>query len=266
MKFALSNIAWDKEQDENIYTILNRMGITGLEIAPTRLFENPYGKLAEARRYKERLYNEYGITVCSMQSIWYGRSENIFIDEQRREIYDYSCDAIDFASAMGIGNIVFGCPKNRNIPSDVSPTAATAIAEEFFYNIGEYAHSNNTVFALEPNPQIYGTNFLNSTVQVLDLVKKIKNKGLKVNIDIGTMIQNAESPSLLADNIEYVNHIHLSVPYLEQPQPNPIHAELLAVLKSTKYNRYLSVEMKNLGDINKVISTAKYLVEFFGNE
>ena len=43
MKLAISNIAWSKEYDEEMYEFLSKNGIEGLEIAPTRIFEkNPY--------------------------------------------------------------------------------------------------------------------------------------------------------------------------------------------------------------------------------
>ena len=50
LKLAISNIAWDKADDEAVYSCPCRQnGFTGLEIAPTRIFpEYPYENLTGA--------------------------------------------------------------------------------------------------------------------------------------------------------------------------------------------------------------------------
>ena len=56
MQLSMSNIAWKKEQDEEIYRFMQENGFTGLEIAPTRIFpELPYEHLKEAEIWSKRL-------------------------------------------------------------------------------------------------------------------------------------------------------------------------------------------------------------------
>ena len=56
MKLAISNIAWSKEYDEEMYEFLSKNGIEGLEIAPTRIFEkNPYTHVSEIKDYAQKL-------------------------------------------------------------------------------------------------------------------------------------------------------------------------------------------------------------------
>ena len=69
-----------------------------------------------AQRWAEKLKREYDLSVVSLQSIWYGRNESLFGSyEERQALLEYTKRAIDFACAVGAKNIVFGCPKNRNI-------------------------------------------------------------------------------------------------------------------------------------------------------
>ena len=78
MKYSISNIAWSAEHDKEMYAFLKEQSIEGVEIAPTRLFVKPYDNLELAHEYAWMLKNKYGLTVSSMQSIWYGVKESIF--------------------------------------------------------------------------------------------------------------------------------------------------------------------------------------------
>ena len=87
MKLAVSNIAWTKENDEEMYAFLSSEKIDGLEIAPTRIFpETPYEKLEEASLFAAEIKRDYGLVIPSMQSIWFGRSENIFSSQEERNV------------------------------------------------------------------------------------------------------------------------------------------------------------------------------------
>lgn len=255
MLLSISNIAWSAENDEEMYAFLQKQGYNGLEIAPTRIFlERPYEKLQEARDFAKRLYESHGLKVSSMQSIWYGRTENIFGGESARSaLMDYTMKAVDFAVSVGCNNLVFGCPKNRNVPDGMSDYMQ--IAEEFFNTVADYARQLGVVIALEPNPPFYGTNFINTTQQAFDFALKVGNVGFKVNIDLGTMIAYNEPVSLIAENLDLVNHIHISEPKLVPIVQREIHKEILVL----PFDKYRSVEMANSGDLEKVQNILRYV-------
>ena len=127
-KLSISNIAWTEENDAAVYGLMKKYGFQGLEIAPTRIFpERPYDKNSEADAWSKQLKSEYGFCVPSMQSIWYGRQEKIFgTDEERKTLLNYTKKAIDFAAAIGCKNLVFGCPRNRNLPDGADESLAVA--------------------------------------------------------------------------------------------------------------------------------------------
>ena len=79
MKLSISNIAWSKEQDEQMYEYLHKIGFEAIEIAPTRFIrENPYSHIEKIKRTLEQINSKYNLKVSSMQSIWYGQKGNIF--------------------------------------------------------------------------------------------------------------------------------------------------------------------------------------------
>ena len=62
LKLAISNIAWDKADDEAVYAAMQQNGFTGLEIAPTRIFpEYPYENLTGAALFGGYLLNRWGV-------------------------------------------------------------------------------------------------------------------------------------------------------------------------------------------------------------
>lgn len=259
MKLAVSNIAWSGERDSDMYSFLTDNGFTGLEIAPTRIFpESPYDRLDEAAAFSKHLRDDYGLVLCSMQSVWYGKTGNIFASEgERKELSDYTKKSILFARAAGIGNIVFGCPRNRSIPEGCSD--AHDIAMSFFDELGSFAALNGTVIALEANPSCYNTNFLNRTSEVIDFVKELGNKGVKVNADLGTCIFYDEPVSLLRDNIALINHIHISEPMLVPIKKRGLHRELALL----DYDRWFSIEMGNKAEPRELEAAISYIGEVF---
>ncbi len=179
--------------------------------------------------------------------------------EERNELIEYTKKAIDFASIINCDNLVFGCPKNRNIQNEND----YEIALKFFKTIGEYAQQKHTVFAIEPNPTIYNTNFINTTKQAFDIVKDIDCKAVKVNVDLGTIIENNENIEIIEENIHLVNHIHISEPNLESIQKRDMHNKLKNILNKNNYDKYISIEMKNQNDIEKVKDVVNYVKGVF---
>jgi sugar phosphate isomerase/epimerase len=135
----------------------------------------------------------------------------------------------------------------------------TAIAREFFAHLAECAEGSGTVIALEANPPIYGTNFINTTAAAFDFVKAVNKEGLKVNLDIGTMICNNEDLALVAAEPGLVNHIHLSEPHLAPLMQREIHTEL----KGLPYERYLSIEMKAQDSLAPIKAAVEYIGGLF---
>lgn len=266
MKLSISNIAWSADQDSIVYEIMKENGFSGLEIAPTRIFpERPYEDLGAAERWAKDLKAQYGFAVPSMQSIWYGVKEQIFgSPEERSTLIDYTKKAIEFAEAVGCGNLVFGCPRNRNLPEETDKKAAGQIAEDFFRELADHAVRHNTVIAMEANPPIYHTNYINTTVQALELTAAIGSDGFKVNLDTGTIIENGESLSMLEGKVSVLNHVHISEPGLKMIERRELHRELAELLQKENYQGYVSIETGRTECMADLKEICAYVKEIFG--
>ncbi len=263
MKLAVSNIAWEAGDDVRIYSLMEELGFSGLEIAPTRIFPSaPYDDLPAAWRWAQELMRTHGFTVPSMQSIWFGRGERLFGSAQERAaLLDYTRRAIDFAATVGCGNLVFGCPKNRTLPGGADSGAAA----EFFLELGDYAHQRGTVLAMEANPAIYGTNYINTTAEALALVKTVNSPGFMLNLDAGTMIENGEDVDVLAGNEAYINHVHVSEPFLKPIERRTLHTRLAEFLHAADYRGYVSIEMgRQTGGTSALEAAMAYVRDAMG--
>lgn len=262
MKLSISNIAWDEKDDEEMLKFIKSSGYGAIEIAPTRIIRiNPYSHIEEAKKFADNLQTKYNIKISSMQSIWFGKEQKIFgTQNERNELIKYTKEAIDFAEAVGCSNLVFGCPRNRVIDSN---NIDKNVIIDFLKEIGYYAISKSIYFSVEPNPIIYNTNFINTTSEAIELIKMINNNGIKLNVDLGTIIYNNEDINFINENVNLINHVHVSEPYLEIIKPRKIHKDLIKALIKNKYNGYISIEMKNQDNIQQVKDTMIYLENIY---
>lgn len=266
VKLCISNIAWDSSVDEYMYKCLADNGFNGVEIAPTRVFsEHPYDHLSEAAAWSTKIKETYGLEIPSIQSIWYGRSENIFTSQRERMIlFEYTKKAILFAEAVGAQNVVFGCPVNRNGYTRCEDENKKKNTIDFFRELGEYALFHNTVIGFEANPIIYQTDFINMTKEAIAFIEEVDSQGIKLNLDIGTLIYYDEKIDILENKIGMINHVQISEPRLGIINKNPIHQSLSFILKKAKYNRYVSIEMRKQDGLDAIQKSISYVKDIFG--
>lgn len=247
MKLSASNIAWSLEDDQDVYLKLKTEGFSGLEIAPTRLIpQKPYQpeNIALAAAIASEIQGYSGFGICSMQSLWYGVTERIFgTPEERNFLFQYTCSALDFAAAVGCPHVVFGSPKNRIIDRPDQ----WRVGEEFFAACAAYAGTKNIVIGMEANPASYGTNYLNTTSEALELVKALNSPFFKLNLDLGTMLTNQENLETVESMICYISHVHISEPSLAAVTERPEHRHLARLLEDGGYRGWISLEMRNSG-------------------
>lgn len=263
MKLSISNIAWQEKYDEEMYDYLYQTGFQGLEIAPTRLFgETPYENLALARNVTKNIKESYRLEISSLQSILFGKTENLFgSEEERATLFNYLQMAIDFASTIDCHNLVFGSPKNRVLQN----AEDLHLAASFFKKLGDYASQQQTILAIEANPQIYGTNFITTTKQAIDLVEKVNSPGFMINLDLGAIIHTEEDIEEILKKNALINHIHISEPHLNVIKKRKIHEQLAEKLKIINYQKFISIEMKDGENIDEVKSTISYVKGVFGD-
>ncbi len=262
MNIAISNIAWDKQEDDLVLSVLKKYKVNGIELAPTKIWQDPI-KVSEKEIKKYRDYwNRNNIQIVAMQSLLFGHPElTIFQNkEDRKKTIDYLKEIIRIASMLGIKVLVFGSPKNRQTYG-LSAKTVQQIACEFFIKLGDIAKKHDLFFCIEPNPKIYGTDFINNTNQAIDLVKLVNHPNFRLHLDSSTMIINHENyDNAIKKSISYIEHFHVSQPNLDVVVNNKTDHKIIAKsLKEAGYKKWVSIEMKsglgpNAENVEKALS------------
>lgn len=260
MKFSISNIAWLKENDEHIYGLLKELGFNGIEIAPTRIFESGYNTSHSDLMLFRNQLKKFNLEISSMQSLLFGYVQGIFESSKQNEaIQEVMAEAFKFAETLGISNLVFGSPSLRNINN----VAQEREAKLFFDACMRLASLTKRHFSIEPNPIIYKTNFITTTQSAFDYVSKFNHAYFGVNLDLGTILENNEDIDELLSptTIKYVNHVHISEPFLVpiSNEHKQVHFKLLRKLKELNYQHYVSIEMKRLDDVKEIERILRYI-------
>ena len=255
MKLAISNIAWERSEDEAISRLMQKYDVAGVEIAPTKVWPQPLTASIEEVATYAHFWQSRGIRVSSMQALLFGRPDLTLFEtpEKRQDTLAYLKGIVQLAARLGAEVLVFGSPKNRLV-GDMDSQLAEAIAVEFFQNLGEFAQNCGVIFCIEPNPKAYGCDFVTTSAQGRYLVARVKHPGFGLHLDAAGMTMSHEDIEReLEQSVPHLRHFHISEPNLQPIGTGGVdHAVFAATLNKQGYSRWFSVEMRPPGATENV--------------
>lgn len=265
MKLAVSSIAWTSEEEQQVAKKLQELGVTNVELAPTKIWEDPTKATAEDAAKVVAWWKDYGIDVVAFQSMLFARPDLKLFEspENRAETLAYLKDFIVLAGRMGAGKMVFGSPKNRQ-RGDMSVAEADEIAASFFAELGETAMQNDVVFCIEPNALQYNCDYVTNAQQGVALVRAVNNSGFGLHLDTACMaLAGDDLAQSIKDSADILEHFHISSPMLEQVEErgDVSHGAAADALKAIDYDKIISIEMRP-GETGTNVSRVEKAVRF----
>jgi D-psicose/D-tagatose/L-ribulose 3-epimerase len=259
-RLAVSNIAWETNEDDEIAELLLREGVVGVELAPTKWRDRPFDATEADISAFRRSWEDRGLRVVSLQALLFGRPDlQLFgAPAVRAELASYMRRAIDFGAAVGATALVFGSPKNR-VRGAMPVADAMAIASEVFRSLGEHAYARDVVLCIEPNPPDYGCDFVTTLADAIQLCRAVDHPGVRINADVGGLTLAAEPPfETILSAAGLVGHVHASEPHLVEigSDARTDHHAAARGLASIGYNGWTSLEMRTTGDNVRAIGRA----------
>ena len=260
MNIAISNIAWEHSEDNAVSKILQKYEIKGIEIAPTKIWNDPTTIRTEDAEIYKRYWEDKGIKIVAMQSLLFGHPELTVFEtaEKRKALLDYLTKIIHLASLLGVTAMVFGSPKNR-IKGNLIEEATYEISNDFFRKIGDVAQKYDIAFCIEANPIVYGTDFLTTTQEVITFVKKVDHPNINVHLDSGAMQINKEDIEKTIISAQPFSHFHISEPDLLYVPQEVDHRAAAKALQKINYNKWVSIEMRAGNTQNNIPQIEKTL-------
>lgn len=253
MKFAASNIAWSPGERLTAYSLLKGYGFTGVEIAPSLLFAeeaDPFMPSAESVRSRLSELESFGLQLVSMQSLLFGvdGAELFGAPSAVERLSSGLSRAIELAGRLRIDNLVFGSPKQRIVPPGMSPELVLKRVREVLLPLADLAAARGTHIALEPNAAAYGTNFMTTFPETIDVVRAVNHPAVTLNLDTGALYMTDSFGNVapfVAEAGQHLSHTHLSSPHLAPAPPTKSNARaVLDALAAIGYERTVSIEMK----------------------
>lgn len=246
MRLAISNIAWDASEDEGIADLLISYGVDAIDIAPGKYFPDPAKATDEEIARVKRWWEERGIEITGMQALLFGTAGlNVFGTHGVQEaMLQHLATVCRIGAGLGATRLVFGSPKNRD-RNGLSDELVIEIAIPFFRRLGDIAQSYGVVICLEPNPPCYGANFMTTSAETAEVVRRVAHQAIRMQLDTGALAINGEDPaSVLLNNMMLVGHIHASEPDLVPlGDGGTDHAKVAACLRQRLPQHIVSIEM-----------------------
>lgn len=265
MKISISNIALPSFQQSKYLGYLADLGVAGLEVAPSKVWSDTWEGLSfrkvEAFR---REVNSYGLQIIGLHSLFFDHPDlGLFKGaEVNAKTRDFLTHLSSVCRDLGGHTLIYGGGRARGL---INEEEAYRQAVDFLGSLAVELESKKLCICLEPlGPN--DTDFVNSAIESLRIVRAIDSPGVRVQLDAKALIENREATleTFKAVSEELV-HFHANEPGLITlgASGQIDHLALGLMLNQIGYSGFVSIEQKlqnvksPMPDIEKSIQVLK---------
>jgi sugar phosphate isomerase/epimerase len=252
MKFSVSNIALPAYSHEAELGRLKDMGITGLEVAPSRVWKETWHGLGtgQVEIYRRQLENA-GIKAVGLHSLFWDHPElGLFgAPEKRERTMDFLVHLSGLCRDLGGETLIYGSAPAR-CRGDLSTAQAETETIDFFGDLSVAIEGHGTCYCFEPlEPEV--CDFINSALDALRIVEAVGHRALKMQLDAKALAANGEIRSeIFTASAPHLVHVHVNDPDLGilGATGKVDHAEIGRLLRGVGYDRFVSIEQRMLNE------------------
>lgn len=248
LKLSISNIAWPADIRHEVYGLLSRNGVTGIEVAPTKIA--PWDDLTEAVLGAERdLMATFGLTVSSYQALYFGCPGLALLEDEAafEALLKHTVHVARVAEQLSQGGGgVFGAPRNR-LRGRLDEAEAFDLGAERFAKLAESVSPHNFTIMLEPAPPEYGGDFLPTERDCAAMVRRVAHPAFRLHVDTGCLtLAGEDGTEIVTEYHDLIGHVHLSQPSLAPVEMSaaPAYVGLLRSLREVGYGGWTAIEMR----------------------
>lgn len=258
---SISNLCWNFE-NEKAFEFLNKNRINLVEMSLTKHFgswENI--NINATKNLSLHLKQNYNISVCSLQSLFYQKCFNLFEDQE--DIIEHFKFILEMCHYLECEYMVFGSPKMRK-PKNKTISECDDIFLNIFDKISDF--NKNITIGIETNPEIYGCEYMSKYEHCKKILQILSKDNIKFHLDTGcVMLEGSDPIQIYNREKDNLKHIHISTKNLELISKDEKIQKFLQNFKGKK-NQTLSIEMLNIDEENLLKCIKFVKKEIYDNE
>ena len=248
MRLSVSNLAWGPALQGPALALLARMGVEGVEVAPTRIAGWEAITPALLRQFRADLAAA-GLRSSSLQAIFYGCPQAQLLGDAAgfAAMSEHCRRVAAIAAELGSGVAVFGAPRNR-ARGDQLMADALALAGERLHALGDIVQPAGLVLGMEPVPAHYASDFLMRASEAAALVRAVDHPAIRLHLDTGCVMLGGDSiGAAIVQDAPLLAHMHMAEPDLAGfAAPVADHVGASAALRRIGYAGWLAIEMREV--------------------
>lgn len=268
MKLAASNIALSPYDHVNQLPQIAKLGLSGIEVAPSRVWRDSWQGLrsADVLAYR-RSIEDAGLYVVGLHSLFYDQPNlGIFGNKKTRtRTLNFMEHLSKLCRDLGGVTLTYGGGRTRGI---IPLEDAFSKSEFFFHELIPRIESHGTIFCFEPLPTA-DSDFINSVYDSIRLVESVDHPSLRVQLDAKALATTGElTKEVFELAAPYLVHVHANEPGfgILGTSGTVDHKKIARLLNGIGYTGHISIEQKMIGEDNPLVAlsqSAKVLKEYY---
>lgn len=268
MKHSVSNIALSAYNHVDELKQLPALGISGLEVAPSRRWHDTWHELtnADVVAYRHEIESA-GLNVVGLHSLFFDHPDlGLFKEPQKRtESLDFLEHLSGVCRDLGGRTLIYGGGRRRGtVPADDARQETIS----FFGELCRRVENHGTCFCFEPlGPK--DTDFINSARESLSIARAINHPAVRVQLDAKALVENNEAVSATFTTVApMLVHYHANEPGLNVlgSSGSIDHKALGGMLRDIAYDGFVSIEQRMLNEdapLDDIAASARVLRECY---
>ena len=236
MKLAVSNLAWDVQDNQKVFKLLNDLDINNVEGVLSKI--DTWDNLTEEKiQSYSNLLKDNNLGINSLQSLFF----NVKCDDisNVEVILNHFQRLINYSKILSVNVLVFGTPSLRK---KISGWENHLI--EIFTKLDEMLKGTEIYIIIEPNSKVYGGEFFHNLSEITDFILTNKLKNIRTMIDTHNLLLEGDDPITEIENhYSLINHIHISEEKLKPLKDHTFHIKFSNKIKSMGYDKTVTYEL-----------------------
>ena len=265
MKFGTCNEYFEGWALEEVFDYAAEVGYDGVEISPFTLADSVDDIPARRRHEIRAAALSAGVEIVGLHWLLI-RPEGLYTnhadDAIRNRTRDYFKSLIRFCGDIGGEVMIIGSPKQRNVQEGWDFDETWERTKAVFEDCLPLAEEQGVYLCIEPlSPEL--TNFITTAEEARRMVTEIGHPNFQTMVDVCSgSTDSVPVAQQVRDSGEHLYHVHVNDANKRGPGfGDTDFASVLAALRETGYQRYVSVEVFDFAPDPRTIAAGslKYL-------